>query len=105
MEIIWQRPCSVQQVKSELVPHYKEIAYTTVLTVLVRLYEKGLIERSKIGRQYIYTAVKNKSSFVQEFVRQTMYQIVSKYGHDAITAFTSEAAALENNLIEKTEKK
>jgi predicted transcriptional regulator len=34
-----------------------ELAYTTVMTALSRLYEKGVVSREKSGRAYAYTAV------------------------------------------------
>jgi predicted transcriptional regulator len=34
-----------------------ELAYTTVMTALTRLYEKGVVSRAKRGRAYAYTAV------------------------------------------------
>jgi len=34
-----------------------DVAYNTVLTILTRLYEKGLAERAKEGRAYAYRPV------------------------------------------------
>jgi predicted transcriptional regulator len=34
-----------------------KLAYTTVMTALTRLYEKGVVSRQKSGRAYAYTAV------------------------------------------------
>ena len=34
-----------------------ELAYTTVMTALTRLHEKGVVSREKVGRAYTYTAV------------------------------------------------
>lgn len=39
-----------------------DLAYTTVMTVLVRLYKKNLVSRKKDGRQFIYSAAKKKES-------------------------------------------
>lgn len=36
-------------------------AYTTILTVLTRIYKKKLIERKKIGKQYVYFINENVS--------------------------------------------
>lgn len=33
-----------------------ELAYTTVNTILVRLWKKGLVERTRGGRSYVYRA-------------------------------------------------
>ena len=32
----------------------RALAYTTVLTILVRLHDKGLVERERVGRAYAY---------------------------------------------------
>lgn len=34
-----------------------DVAYNTVLTIITRLYEKGLAERAKVGRAYAYRPV------------------------------------------------
>lgn len=47
---------SVQDVQSALADEGQELAYTTVMTVLVRLHEKGLVAREREGRRYLYRA-------------------------------------------------
>jgi predicted transcriptional regulator len=37
-----------------------ELAYTTVMTVLSRLAEKGVVVRQRIGRAYAYSAVRDE---------------------------------------------
>lgn len=34
----------------------RQLAYTTVMTVLVRLHEKGMLSRARSGRAYGYAA-------------------------------------------------
>lgn len=46
-------PLSVRDVQACLQPT-AELAYTTVLTVLDRLHEKGLVRRAKRGRAFYY---------------------------------------------------
>ncbi|MCB9027384.1 MAG: BlaI/MecI/CopY family transcriptional regulator [Bdellovibrionaceae bacterium] len=53
---------SVNEIQQSLKSGGQELAYTTVMTVLVRLYNKGLVKRKKEGRQYLYTVVKKKDS-------------------------------------------
>lgn len=38
-----------------------DLAYTTVMTVLARLAEKGVVTRERIGRAYAYTAVRDEA--------------------------------------------
>jgi predicted transcriptional regulator len=54
-----------------------DLAYTTVLTILVRLHEKGLIARQKAGRAYAYRPVVAESDVVAEQVRRLLDR-----GHD-----------------------
>ena len=50
-----ERPMSVSDVVSFL---GKDSAYTTIMTVLSRLYEKGVLTRVKEGRLYLYSMKK-----------------------------------------------
>jgi predicted transcriptional regulator len=54
VEIVWSRgaPVSVRDLHADL----PELAYTTVMTTLDRLYKKGLLGRHKEGRAFLYSA-------------------------------------------------
>lgn len=51
---------SVSDIQSQLKKAGHDLAYTTVMTVLVRLHKKNLVTRSKEGRQFLYSANKKK---------------------------------------------
>lgn len=53
MEILWSRGESNVRDVAELVD--RPLAYTTVMTTLDRLYKKGLLDRRKSERAFIYT--------------------------------------------------
>ncbi|MBA2619969.1 MAG: BlaI/MecI/CopY family transcriptional regulator [Acidobacteria bacterium] len=54
MRQVWQlKEVSVRQVADAF---QEQIAYTTVMTTLDRLYKKGLLERRKDGRAFLYAA-------------------------------------------------
>jgi len=53
MEILWsRRDASVRDVVEQL---RRPLAYTTVMTTLDRLYKKGLLERRKEQRAFLYS--------------------------------------------------
>jgi predicted transcriptional regulator len=53
MEILWTRgESSVRDVSQKL---GRPLAYTTVMTTLDRLYKKGLLDRRKFERAYLYS--------------------------------------------------
>jgi predicted transcriptional regulator len=45
------RPLTAAQTRASL---GEDLAYTTVMTVLGRLYEKGLVARERVGRAFAY---------------------------------------------------
>ena len=49
-----ERALSVHDVRATLTSEGHELAYTTVMTVLTRLHEKGLVAREREGRRYLY---------------------------------------------------
>lgn len=58
MNVVWEKSSSsVQDVLDRLGSDH---AYTTVMTVMGRMVQKGLLEREKSGRNYLYTASRQK---------------------------------------------
>ena len=53
-----QRPMTPAEVRDQL---GGDLAYTTVMTVLARLSEKGLVTRKRVGRAYAYTAIRDEA--------------------------------------------
>jgi predicted transcriptional regulator len=59
LEVLWSEgDATVQQVAKGL---KTALAYTTVMTTLDRLYKKGLLERSKCDRAFVYKPAVSKS--------------------------------------------
>jgi predicted transcriptional regulator len=43
-----------------------DLAYTTVMTILTRLWKKGLVTRSRSGRAYAYSPAATQAEFLAE---------------------------------------
>ena len=66
MEIAWRESeLTVKQTLFELGPDNTS-AYTTVMTVLNRLSDKGLLERHREGRNFIYRPCSSREAFIEE---------------------------------------
>ena len=63
MEQLWasSEPLSVRQVL-EALPDGRPRAYTTVMTVLDNLFQKGFVERERSGRAYEYWATQDRAA-------------------------------------------
>ena len=68
----------------------RQLAYTTVMTILVRLHDKGLVTRQKEGRHFRYTAVVDESSLEAEAGRRELSRLIDRYGAASVAGFAAE---------------
>jgi BlaI family transcriptional regulator, penicillinase repressor len=52
----------VSEIQAALRKAGSDLAYTTVMTVLVRLHQKGFVKRKKEGRQFLYSVAGGRES-------------------------------------------
>lgn len=77
----------------------RDLAYTTVMTVLDNLRKKNFVTRSPQGRAFVYHATQSRV----EFATETLREVLSSSGdaekvllHFAKSANKSESAAIRN---------
>jgi predicted transcriptional regulator len=72
MHVVWELEGGTVRQVYEVILERRQIAYTTVMTMMNILEEKGYLTRSKEGRAYVYAPVHPKteviSSMVEDFV-------------------------------------
>src|SRR3972149_2611320 len=68
----------------------RKIAYTTVMTIMMRLTEKGFLTRKMEGKAYIYSPKKSKEQTTKNVVKSIINSLVDQYGKEAVSAFTDE---------------
>jgi predicted transcriptional regulator len=73
LHVLWAAdgPCTPRQVQEALGPD-RDLAYTTVMTILVRLWQKGLLEREPSGRTYTYRPVESRDERVANRMRELL---------------------------------
>ncbi len=68
----------------------RDIAYTTVMTIMTRLTDKGFLLRKKIGKTYFYSPKKNEKQVIKKVVQNIFDSMVNQFGQEAIIAFADE---------------
>lgn len=73
MEELWSSagPRSVRDVHAALTRE-RDLAYTTVMTVLDRLAKKGLVVRESSGRAYLYAAVQSREAMIADVMHDAL---------------------------------
>ncbi|MFD9052444.1 BlaI/MecI/CopY family transcriptional regulator [Streptomyces zaomyceticus] len=69
----WNRPVTVREVLEDL-QQERLIAYTTVMTVLGNLHQKGLVRRQPEGRAYRYEAVSTRAAYAASLMNEAWSQ-------------------------------
>ena len=65
---------NVRQVLGEMHARGRNLAYTTVQTMLTRLEQKGFVESDKSGMAYIYRAAVDREEVMRSRVRSVVEQ-------------------------------
>lgn len=91
MRVLWDRgEATVLEVR-EALGSSRDLAQTTVATLMSRLEKKGVLERRKEGREYVYSAAVDESR-----VRRS---VVSEFSERARRLFEGDVAELVNHLL------
>ncbi len=62
LKILWKfGEGNVKDVRAHLTQH-RELAYTTVMTILDRLEKRGAVSRKKSGRSFVYAPITERES-------------------------------------------
>jgi len=74
MDVLWAHdaPVSVRTVHDEL--SGRDLAYTTVMTVLTRLADKGFAARERDGRAWLYGASASRERYVAQLMLDALGQ-------------------------------
>lgn len=71
MEVLWTSDCACTPAQVRDVVG-TDLAYTTVMTTLTRLWQKGLVAREKRGRAYAYRAVSSEADLLAQRMRDQL---------------------------------
>ena len=89
MEAVWDAPdvVAVDDVRSALEEQGKESAYTTIMTTMSRLFDKGLLLREQRGRAYFYWPALSRNELRQNVTRRVIDGLLAGFAEPAISYF------------------
>ncbi len=65
MKVVWDRGAATVREVCDIMSQKKPTAYTTVLTLMGILEEKGALMHARVGRAYVYRPVLSRSQATQ----------------------------------------
>jgi predicted transcriptional regulator len=96
MEEVWRHDeVTVRQVLEALNRGSKQRAYTTVMTIMARLDEKGLLERRRQGRADVYKPRLSREQYLAARAEAQVDELVADYGDVALAHFARQLERLD----------
>jgi predicted transcriptional regulator len=90
MEEIWvePQPVTVRDMLTRLNEGREPaLAYTTVMTIMARLTEKGLLTRTLVNNTHEYRAAQDRDEFLRRSSERIVEELMADFGEVAIASF------------------
>jgi predicted transcriptional regulator len=89
MDAVWDAsgPVCVDDVRRALAAHGKDAAYTTVMTTLGRLFDKGFLTRTLAGKAYQYSAQVTRRELSSSVTQQVIDGLLATFAEPAMSYF------------------
>jgi predicted transcriptional regulator len=98
INLFWkQRDLTVTDVEDTL-RESRQIAHTTVLTTLDRMYRKGYLVREKHGKAFVYSARYSRDEFERGMAQEVLGALLNHYRTPALSAFVDLVGENEHTL-------
>ena len=90
MDRLWKRGrATVRDILGDL-GRTRSLAYTTVMTIMTRLYDKGLLVRDRNGKMYMYRPAFSREEHRARLSRDLVRGLVDQFGDVALAHFAAE---------------
>lgn len=103
MKCVWEHEQKTVREVYDCLKQHRSIAYTTVMTLMTRLVEKGFLSRKKEGKAYTYFPRKNKKQAAQAVIKRMISSLVDQFGKEAVVAFTDELDYLSIKKLKRND--
>lgn len=105
MEEVWRRDeATVREVLEALNAKRKKRAYTTIMTIMARLDEKGLLRRRKRGKTHVYRPAMSREAYLEARAQTQVDELVADYGDVALAHFARQLETLDPKRREQLRK-
>jgi predicted transcriptional regulator len=103
LEAMWRR--GGEMAVRDLHPDFPSAAYTTLMTTMDRLHRKGVLERRKIGRAFVYRPATSREALESGLVTQALQPLLQGAGAEPILSFfVDEVSRQDDRLLDELER-
>lgn len=105
MDAIWSRaePVTIKEVNA-VISEDKPMSFNTIMTVMNRLVNKGILQRKLLSKTYAYSAVVTKEQFLEKQSKELSYDLVKEFGSLAVTHMIDAMEQVDPELLHQLER-
>ncbi len=100
MQFMWKAEQATVRHVVKSINSKRPIAYTTVMTVMGHLVDKGLLTRTAKGNKYQYQVAQSKEEFLRNTSQNMVRNILHDFGDIAIAGFLGEISRVKPEKLE-----
>lgn len=101
MELLWRADEATVRQITERINLERPVAYTTVMTVMGHLVNKGLLTRVMEHKRYRYRVINTREDLLQEACRTQVRSLLDDFGDLAIAGFLGEVDKVTSDRLEQ----
>lgn len=97
MAAVWERDtATVREILGAVnAGESRQLAYTTIMTIMSRLHRKGILERERDHRTDVYRARYSREQYMEARAAAEVQALVDEFGDTALLHFTRQMQNLD----------
>lgn len=100
MRVAWSRESVTVRDVLDALAKKRPLAYTTVMTVMSRLADKGLLVAEKRGKTHYYHAAQTREEFEARAAGQVVHSLIADFGGEiALSQFVKELSEMDPDQL------
>ncbi|KRF38638.1 BlaI/MecI/CopY family transcriptional regulator [Paenibacillus sp. Soil787] len=106
MEILWTNSLemTIKDVQQKL-DQAKIINFNTVMTVMNRLVDKGILQKKSVVRSFKYKPVVSRDEFMEAQSKELTFDLIEEFGSLAVTHMVDALDKVDPDLLDQLEQK
>jgi len=104
MDVLWCGERSIKEVQHELEKD-KATNFNTVMTVMNRLVDKGILTKRLEGRTSIFQPVLSREEFVNTQSKEMTYELMDEFGSVVVSHMIEALDEADDDLVAQLEQK
>jgi len=102
LDVLWER--GREAAVRDVLPDFPNAAYTTVMTTMERLHRKGVLERRKAGRAFLYRPAQSRQELESRVIVRTLEPLLNGNAEPVLSCLVEEVSRHDEKLLDELER-